>query len=53
MKSKNVRTAVKDAVYLTLLSVRMDTCQELEKEGDKILEIAISYAQDGTYPNVL
>ena len=24
--------------------------EELEKEGDKILEIAISYVQDGTYP---
>ena len=47
---KNVRITIKDAVYLALLSVRMDTVQELEKEGDKILEIAISYVQDGTYP---
>ena len=49
MKMKNVRITIKNAVYQTLLSVRMDT-EELEKEGDKILEIAISYVQDGTYP---
>ena len=48
MKTKNVRITIKDAVYLTLLFFRMDTVQELEKEGDKILEIALSYVQDGT-----